>query len=70
MHLFEEHALGRLPDDRYNEMSASYNSELEKLKSDTDEMQKFVDEHTNKTSDIKQFVEIVHKYEHITEITP
>ena len=70
MHLFEEHALGRLPDDRYNEMSASYNAELEKLKSDTDEMQKFVDEHTNKTFDIKQFVEIVHKYEHITEITP
>ena len=69
-HLFEEHALGKIPDDRYDEMSASYNAELEKLKSDNAELQKFVDEREQKKSDITQFIDLVRKYESIPELTP
>ena len=51
-------------------MSKGYEDEQKKLKADSEKLRTFIDETEQRTSDITQFVEIVRKYETITELTP
>ena len=68
--LYEDNVLGKVSDDRFRQMSANYEDEQKKLKADSENLTAFIEEREQKNSDISQFVQIVKKYECITELTP
>ena len=68
--IYEDNALGKINDERFEQMSKGYEDEQKKLKADSEKLRTFIDETEQRTSDITQFVEIVRKYETITELTP
>ena len=67
--LYEDNVLGKVSDDRFRQMSANYEEEQKKLKEDAASLTAFIEEREQKTSDITQFIQIVKKYEKITELT-
>ena len=68
--IYEDNALGRLSDDRYQQLSASYEEEQKKLKKDTAEIRKFINDKEIENSNISQFLAIIRGYSNVTEITP
>ena len=68
--IYEDNALGKLSDERYGQLSASYEDEQRKLKKDVDEIRKFIDEKERENSNISQFLAIIRGYSNITELTP
>lgn len=68
--LYEDNVSGKIFDARFEMMSKTYKDEQEKLKSDFSELSAFVERTKKKNSDTMKFVEIVRKYEKITELTP
>ena len=68
--LYEDNVLGRISDERFEMMSKSYESEQKELKASVAELQKLVDSKEQENSDINRFMEIVSRYEHLTDITP
>lgn len=67
---YEDNALGRLPDKRYEMLSAGYEkeqAELEQLIKACREQLTQYDEDTDRT---EKFLALVHKYTDITELTP
>lgn len=68
--VYEDNALGRLPDKRYEMLSAGYEkeqAELEQFIKACREQLTQYDEDTNRT---EKFLALVHKYTDITELTP
>ena len=51
-------------------MSKSYDEEQKKLREDAASLEVFISTRAQKTADISNFVNIVRKYEQITELTP
>ncbi len=68
--LYEDNVLGKISDERFTMMSAGYEDEQAKLKVTAAELRTYVDTAEQKSSDVTAFVKLVHKYEHITELTP
>ena len=68
--IYEDNALGKLSDERYGQLSASYEDEQRKLKKDVDEIRKFIDDKEQENSNISQFLAIIRGYSNITELTP
>ena len=68
--IYEDNALGKLSDERFAQLSQSYDEEQKKLKEDADKLRTFINDNEQQTNDITQFVNIVHSYNCITELTP
>ena len=70
MRLYEDNVLGRIDDDRFSRMSVGYNDEQKKLIAECERLRGLIGENEQKNIDISRFLQVVHKYERITEITP
>ncbi|MDE5765482.1 MAG: recombinase family protein [Ruminococcus sp.] len=68
--LYEDNVLGKISDERFEILSAEYEEEQKQLKSTVAELSAFIDTSEQKSSDVTEFIKIVKKYEHITELTP
>ncbi|MCR5143394.1 MAG: recombinase family protein [Ruminococcus sp.] len=67
--LYEDNALGKISDERFDLMSANYETEQKQLKTQVAELQKFVDSKEQQDSNINNFIELVGRYERLTDIT-
>lgn len=68
--LYEDNVWGRISDMRFDQMSKDYEAEQEQLRKQSAELALFITENEQKSNDVETFMEIVHKYEVITELTP
>ncbi len=68
--LYEDNVSGKISDERFEMMSASYEAEQKQLKTTVEELTKFIETKEQQTSDISRFIEIVSRYEQLTDITP
>ncbi len=68
--IYEDNVSGKLTDERFEQMSKSYDEEQKKLREDAASLESFISTKEQKTEDISDFVNIVRKYEQITELTP
>lgn len=68
--LYEDNVLGKVSDNRFQQMSKSYEQEQNKLKEDITKLYAFVEEKEQKSKDISAFIDLVRNYEHITTLTP
>ena len=68
--IYEDNALGKLNDERFEQLSKSYDEEQKKLKEDAEKLRTFIIDKEQQTSDISQFVNIIRSYKCISELTP
>ena len=68
--LYEDRALGKISDERFEQLSRNCDDEQAKLKADAVQLNALIDEREQKSGDISRFVSLVRRYEHITELTP
>ena len=68
--LYEDNVLGKVSDERFQQMSKGYEEEQKKLKEDTTKLTAFIEEKEQKGKDISEFIDVVRQYEHISELTP
>ena len=68
--LYEDRALGKISDERFEQLSRNCDDEQAKLKADAVQLNALIDEREQKNGDISRFVSLVRRYEHITELTP
>ena len=68
--LYEDNVSGRISDERFEMMSTSYEAEQGQLKATVAELSKFIETKEQQTSNINRFVEIVSRYEQLSDITP
>ncbi len=68
--LYEDNVLGKIDDERFSQMSASYTDEQKKLKEEVVKLNALVEAKEQKSSDISHFLQVVRKYEHVPELTP
>ena len=68
--LYEDNVAGRISDTRFDQMSKDYEAEQEQLRKQSAELAVFISDNEQKTNDVETFVEIVRKYEVVTELTP
>ena len=68
--LYEDNVAGRISDTRFDRMSKDYEAEQKQLRKQSAELALFITENEQKSNDVETFMEIVHKYEVITELTP
>ena len=68
--VFEDYALGKLPDKRYADMSAGYDAEQLTLENEQAELQNAVEEFANGTERADDFIGLVERYESFEEISP
>ena len=68
--LYEDNVSGKISDERFEVLSKNYESEQKQLKATVSELSKFITEKEQQNNDINRFVEIVSRYEHLTDISP
>ena len=68
--LYEDNVLGKISDERFSIMSAGYEDEQKKLRATVAELTDFIETAEQKSADVTAFIQVVQKYEHITELTP
>ena len=68
--LYEDNVAGKISDTRFEQMSRDYETEQEQLRQQAAELTAFISNNEQKSNDVETFVEIVRKYEVITELTP
>ena len=67
---YEDNALGRLPDKRYEMLSAGYEKELAELEQFIKACREQLTQYDEDTDRTEKFLALVHKYTDITELTP
>ena len=68
--LYEDNVLGKISNGRFAMMSAGYEDEQKKLRETEVELTDFIETAEQKSADVTAFIQVVQKYEHITELTP
>ena len=68
--LYEDLALGRIEQSRFDEMSAGYIGEQSDLKNQTSAMQADLDSFNSDTANVEKFVELVKRFTDFSELTP
>ena len=68
--LYEDHALDKLSDERFQAMSGDYDTEQRQLKADMVRMEADVAKGEEVTADFQAFLANIRKYTDITELTP
>lgn len=67
---YEDNALGRLPDKRYEMLSAGYEKEQAELEQSIKTCREQLTQYDEDTDRTEEFLALVHKYTDITELTP
>lgn len=67
--LYEDHALHRIPDDRYATMTDKYSTEYREVKARISKLQSDESEFAKKENDASRFAELVERYIHIDHLT-
>ncbi len=67
--IYEDYALGRLPDKRYESMSSDYGKEQNALEKEIAELQVSVERYEDGSSRAKCFIELVNRYTDFTELS-
>ena len=68
MKLFEQNALGKITDERFEKMSAAYENEQKELTHKRDDLKARIRAEEKKTQSTNQFLETIRKYETVTEL--
>ena len=68
--VYEDNALGRLPDKRYEMLSAGYKKEQAELEQSIKTCREQLTQYDEDTDRTEEFLALVHKYTDITELTP
>ena len=68
--LYEDNVLGKIDDDRFSRMSVGYTEEQKKLIAECEQLRELIGAGEQKDADLSRFLQVVRKYEHITELTP
>lgn len=68
--LYEDNVSGRIFDERFDMMSKGYEDEQSKLKATVAELTAYIETAEQKSTDVTAFINVIRKYEHITELTP
>ena len=68
MKLFEQNALGKISDERFEKMSLAYENEQKELSQKHDELKAKIQAEETKTKNTNQFLETIRKYEDVTEL--
>lgn len=68
--VYEDNALGRLPDKRYEMLSAGYEKEQAELEQSIKACREQLTQYDEDTYRTEEFLALVHKYTDITELTP
>lgn len=68
--VYEDDALGRLPDKRYEMLSAGYEKEQAELEQSIKACREQLTQYDEDTDRTEEFLALVHKYTDITELTP
>ncbi|MBR1823352.1 MAG: DUF4368 domain-containing protein, partial [Ruminococcus sp.] len=66
----EDNVSGKISDERFTVMSAGYEDEQKKLRAAVTELTAYIETAEQKSADVTAFIQVVQKYEHITELTP
>jgi hypothetical protein len=67
--IYEDNALGRLPENRYQSLHETYGQEQETLEKEIAELQSTVEKYENGSERAKNFIKLVERYTDFTEIT-
>ena len=68
--LYEDNASGRIADERYETLSASYEKEQSELKAKVPELENYLAAVSEKTANLEQFIAKVRAVTRPTELTP
>ena len=67
--LYEDNALGRLSDERFMFLTSGYEEERKSLSARIVELKKEINTVVERNADVKRFLDIVHRYTEINELT-
>ncbi|GHU87287.1 recombinase [Clostridia bacterium] len=67
--IYEDNALGKLPDKRYGEMSAAYEKEQSDAEREAAELQSAVDEYIDGSERADRFINLIERYENFDELS-
>ena len=68
--IYEDNVAGRINDERFSMMSRSYETEQEQLKVEIQTLQQDIEVQERQIENLEQFIQRVHKYEDLQEMTP
>ncbi|MBE6780905.1 MAG: DUF4368 domain-containing protein [Ruminococcaceae bacterium] len=68
--LYEDNAIGKIPDERYATMALSYEKEQQELKNALPKMQKNLETEMDKTESLQESIDKVKRITQIKELTP
>ena len=68
--IYEDNVAGRINDERFSMMSRSYETEQEQLKLDIQTLQQDIEVQERQIENLEQFIQRVHKYKDLDELTP
>lgn len=68
--VYEDNAMGKLPDRRYEMLSSDYEKEQQELEISMQEIREKLAQFENDTDRTEEFLSLVHKYTDIQELTP
>lgn len=68
--LYEDNVAGKISDIRFDQMSKDYEAEQDQLRKQSAELTVFISDSEQKSDELTKFMELVRKYEIITELTP
>ncbi|MCI8928224.1 MAG: recombinase family protein [Lachnospiraceae bacterium] len=68
MKLFEQSALGKITEERFEKMSTAYENEQKELTQKRNDLKAKIKEEEKKTQSTNQFLETIRKYESVTEL--
>lgn len=66
--IYEDNIEGKISDERFAKMSASYESEQKQLESRVTELQTTIDQVNEKTDNVESFLKLVRQYTNIPEL--
>ena len=68
--VYEDYALGKLTEERYNRLSRSYEAEQRELEARVEELRRDLEKGQEEAVNVAQFVALVKKYTEVRELTP
>lgn len=68
--VYEDHALGKLTDERYDRLSGTYEAEQRELEARAKELCRDLEQGQQEAVNVAQFVALVKKYTEVRELTP
>ncbi len=68
--VYEDNAMGKLPDRRYEMLSSDYEKEQQGLETSMKEIREKLTQYEDDTDKTEEFLSLVHKYTDIQELTP